>query len=42
MEKKPPIWGKIVQKWLFMIFAILTVDVLNKNDCELDKILRNF
>ena len=34
--------SQTVQKWLFVTFAILTVDISNKNDCNLDKILRNF
>ena len=39
--KKQPIWAKIVQKWLFVTLAILNVDVSNKINCELYKILRN-
>ena len=34
-------WAKIVQKYIFMTYAILTFEVSNENDCKLDKI-RNF
>ena len=30
------------QKWLFLTFAILTVDVLNTSDDKLDEILKTF
>ena len=33
-----PIWAKFVQKWFFVTFAFLTVDVSNKNDCKVEKI----
>ena len=40
--EKKPIWAKIVQKWQFITFEILIVDVSDENDFKLDRIVRNF
>ena len=40
--KKEPFWAEILQEGLFVTFAILNIDVSNKNDWKLDKILQDF